>query len=120
MATVEGDLFDAESNSNRLQPTGSEDRLWQLEQFWPRFKLDFFQLEQWTRWLEGQRRAVQGKDDSNLELSPDAISGLQGSMEGIIKLEFLGFVLAKEPTGRGPSGVGGRRRRLCWALARWR
>ena len=120
MATVEGDFFDAESNSNRLQPTGSEDRLWQLEQFWPRFKLDFFQLEQWTRRLEGQRRAVQGKDDSNLELNTDAISGPQGPMEGINKLELLGFVLVKEPTRRGTSGVGGCRRRLCWALAQRR
>ena len=117
---MEGDLSNAESYTNHLQPTGSEDRLWQLEQFWPHFRLDFLQLEQWTRRLEGQRRTVQGKDDSNVELSPDAISGLQGPMEGIDELELLGFVLVKEPTRRGTSGVGGRRRRLCWAFARRR
>ena len=117
---MERNLFSPESNSDHLQRTSSQVWLRWLEQFWPLCRLDFVWMEQWARGLEGQRRPVQRKDDSDVELSPDAIAGLQGPMEGINKLEFLGFVLAHEPTRRGTSGVGGRRRRLSWAFARRR
>ena len=120
LASMERNFFGPDGDPNHLQCTGSQVRLWWLEQFWPLFRMDFVWLEQWARGLEGWQRPVQRKDDSNMELSPDAITGLQGPMEGINKLEFLGFVLAQEPTRRGTSGVGGRRRRLSWAFARRR